>query len=147
MKNALRAIAVGGCAVGVIDLTQAMILFGRKIPLAVAAGLIGRAAFKGGPAIYALGVFLHFFISCSAAAVYYAASRRLRFLVEHPLICGLFYGAAVDDVMNLVVLPLSALQSRGPYRLHDLLLGVCVHMVTVGLPISYSVRYFSKENR
>ena len=57
--------------------------------------------------------------------------------------CGLFYGAAVELVMNLVVLPLSALHARGPYELHDLILGLVVHMVVVGLPIAYSVRRFA----
>jgi hypothetical protein len=87
---------------------------------------------------------LHFFIACSAAAIYYAASRRLRFLVEHPLVCGLFFGGAVQEVMNLVVLPLSALHSRGPYELHDLIQGLAVHMVVIGLPIAYSVRRFGR---
>jgi hypothetical protein len=40
---------------------------------------------------------------------------RQTFLKEHPLVCGLFFGAAVEQVMNLVVLPLSALHARGPY--------------------------------
>jgi hypothetical protein len=47
----------------------------------------------GGVGTYVLGVFLHFFIACLAAAVYCAASRRLVFLTEHPLVCGLFYGS------------------------------------------------------
>jgi len=46
--------------------------------------------------------------------------------------------------MNLVVLPLSALHARGPYKLYDLILGLLVHMVVVGLPISFSVRRFAK---
>jgi Na+/alanine symporter len=142
--NALLAIAVGGLIAGALDLTQACILFGWDIPLAIAGGLVGRQAFHGGVGTYILGVFLHFFIACSAAAVYYAASRRLSFLTEHPLVCGLFFGAAVEEVMNLVVLPLSALHARGPYKLHDLILGLLVHMVVVGLPISYSVRRFAK---
>jgi hypothetical protein len=87
---------------------------------------------------------LHFFIACSAAAVYYGASRRLVFLKEHPLVCGLFFGAAVDEVMRLIVLPLSALHAKGPYKLHDLILGLVVHMVVVGLPISFGVRRFAK---
>jgi hypothetical protein len=123
---------------------QACILFGWKIPLVIAAGLLGRQAFHGGVGTYILGVFLHFFIACSAAAVYYGASRRLTFLTEHPLVCGLFFGAAVEEVMNLVVLPLSALHARGPYRLHDLILGLVVHMIVIGLPISFSVRRFAK---
>ena len=142
--NALLAIAVGGGIAGTLDLLQACILFGWKIPLVIAAGLLGRSAFQGGAGTYALGVLLHFFIACSAAAIYYGVSRKLRFLVEHPLVCGLFFGAAVEDVMSFIVLPLSALHARGPYRLHDLLLGLGVHMVVVGLPISYSVRRFGK---
>ena len=109
--NALLAIAVGGLIAGALDLTQACILFGWDIPLAIAGGLLGRQAFHGGVGTYILGVFLHFFIACSAAAVYYAASRRLSFLTEDPLVCGLFFGAAVEEVMNLVVLPLSALHA------------------------------------
>jgi hypothetical protein len=56
----------------------------------------------------------------------------------------LFYGAAVEEVMNLIVLPLCALHARGPYHLRDLILGLLVHMVVVGLPISFSVRRFAK---
>lgn len=142
--NALLAIAVGGGIAGVLDLTQACVLFGWKIPLVIAAGLLGPQAFQGGAGTYVLGVFLHFFIACSAATVYYGASRRLRFMTEHPLVCGLLFGAAVNEVMNLIVLPLSALHARGPYTLHDLILGLLVHMVVVGLPISYSVRRFAR---
>lgn len=143
-RNALLAIAVGGLIAGALDLTQACILFGWDIPLAIAGGLLGPQAFQGGAGTYVLGVFLHFFIAFSAAAVYYAASRRLGFLKEHPLVCGLSFGAAVELVMRLIVLPLSALHSRGPYQLHDLILGLLVHMVVVGLPISFSVRHFAK---
>jgi len=135
---------VGGLIAGTLDLLQACILFGWDIPLAIAGGLLGQQAFNGGVGTYALGVFLHFFIATSAAAIYYAASRKLVFLREHPLVCGLFFGAAVEDVMRFVVLPLSALHSTGPYQLHDLILGLAVHMVVIGLPISFSVWRFAK---
>lgn len=143
-RNALLAIAVGGLIAGTLDLLQACILFGWKVPLVIAGGLLGRQAFQGGIATYILGVFLHFFIALSAAAIYYAASRRLNFLKEHALVCGLFYGIAVELVMRLIVLPLSALHARGPYKLHDEILGLLVHMVVVGLPISFSIRRFAK---
>jgi hypothetical protein len=143
-RNALPAIAMGGLIVGTLDLTQAFILFGAKVPLAIAGGLLGRQAFQGGAGTYALGVCLHFFIAFSATAIYYSASLRLGFLTEHPLVCGLFYGIAVELVMSYIVLPLSALRERGPYELHDILQGLLVHMVVVGLPISFSVRRFAK---
>src|SRR3954471_20976208 len=110
-SSGLTAIAVGGLLAGILDLTQACILFGWRVPLVVAGGLLGRQAIRAGLGTYVLGVFLHFFIALSVAAIYYLASRRLSFLKEYPLVCGLFYGAAVELVMNLVVLPLSALHA------------------------------------
>lgn len=141
--SALLAIGVGGMIAGTLDLLQACILFGWDIPLAIAGGLLGRRAFQGGVGTYFLGVLLHFFIALSAATIYYETSNRLTFLKEHPLVCGLFFGAAVEETMNLVVLPLSALHAMGPYTLHDLILGLLVHMVVIGLPISFSVRRFA----
>ena len=143
-NRALQAIAAGGLIAGTIDLLQACILFGWDIPLFIAAGLLGKQAEHGGVGTYVAGVLLHFFIACSAAAIYYAASRKLVFLREHPLVCGLFFGGAVQEIMNLVVLPLSALHARGPYELHDLILGLVVHMVVIGLPISFSVWRFAR---
>jgi Na+/alanine symporter len=142
--SAILAIVVGGLVAGTLDLTQAVILFGKNVPLAIAGGLLGPQAFRGGAGTYILGVLLHFFIACSAAAIYFAASRKLRFLTEHPLVCGLFFGAAVQLVMSLVVLPLSALHAMGPYTYRDLVLGYLVHMVIVGLPISFSVQRFAR---
>jgi hypothetical protein len=143
-RSALLAIGVGGGIAGTLDLLQACILFGWDIPLAIAGGLLGPRAFQGGPGTYALGVVLHFSIACTAAAVYYGVSLKLGFLREYPLVCGLFFGAAVEDFMRFIVLPLSALHAKGPYKLNDLILGLMVHMVVVGLPISFSVRRFSK---
>jgi uncharacterized membrane protein YagU involved in acid resistance len=140
----MLAIVVGGLVAGTLYLTQAVILFGKNIPLAIAGGLLGPQAFRGGAGTYILGVLLHFFIACSAAAIYFAASRKLRFLTEHPLVCGLFFGAAVQLVMSLVVLPLSALHAMGPYTYRDLVSGFLVHMVIVGLPISFSVQRFAR---
>src|SRR5260370_16714792 len=101
-RNALLAIAVGGGIAGTLDLLQACILFGWDIPLVIAGGLLGREAFHGGVGTYVLGVFLHFFIACSAAAVYYAATPKLRFMSEHPVLSGLFFSPPVQEAINLV---------------------------------------------
>lgn len=144
-KTALLAIGIGGAVAGTLDLLQACVLFGWDIPLSIAGGLLGRQAVRGGAGTYILGVLLHFFIACSAAATYYAASRKLTFLTEHPFVCGLIFGAAVEDVMRLIVLPLSALHAKGPYEWNDLVLGLVVHMTVVGLPIAYCVRRFGRQ--
>jgi hypothetical protein len=51
-RQALLAITVGGLVTGILDLTQACMLFGPKVPLAVAGGILGSQAFGGGTAIY-----------------------------------------------------------------------------------------------
>jgi hypothetical protein len=143
-SRALPAIFVGGLIAGALDLTSAFITFGWGVPRAIAGGLLGRTALQGGTGTFMLGVLLQFFIACSAATIYYAVSRRLEFMVEHAVVCGMFYGIAVFLVMNLVVLPLSALHAKGPYRLAGLIQGLLVHMIIIGLPIALSVKRFSK---
>jgi hypothetical protein len=138
------AILVAGLIAGSIDIAQALFLFGPRVPLSIAAGLLGQAAGKGGPAIYILGLVLHFTIATCFAGIYYLASRKLHFLLEYPIVCGLLYGLLVDLSMNLIVLPLSALHAKGPYPLNQLLLGIGVHMITIGLPISFTMRRLAK---
>jgi hypothetical protein len=138
-------VLIGGFAAGAFDLTSAFIDFGWGVPRAVASGLLGAAAFRGGVGTWILGVVLHFVIAFSAAAIYYLASWRLSFLKEHYVLCGVFYGIGVYLVMNLVVLPLSAVPWKiGPFAFAALVKGILVHMFLIGLPISFSVAKFSK---
>ena len=143
--KAWLAILVGGLLAGSLDLGAAFIIYGAGVPRGIAGGLLGPAVLRGGGmGTYVLGIVLHFFIATSAAAVYYLASRKLAFLKEHPLICGPFYGIAVFLMMNLIVLPLSALHFRGPFQLAGLIQGLLVHMTIIGLPISLSTRQFGR---
>ena len=140
-RTLLFSILVGGAAAGVLDLTSAFITFGWSVPRAIASGLLGARALHGGLTTWILGVLLHFFIAFSAAAVYCLSSGKLEFLKSHFLVCGLFYGIAVFLVMNLIVLPLSAVPWHiGPFPLRVLIRGLLVHMVLIGLPISFSAR-------
>src|SRR6185437_9357037 len=79
------AILVGGFIAGLLDLTCAYISYGIHMPRGIARGLVGSIAFQGGNGYYVLGIALHFFIALSAAAVYYGATLKLKFLKEYPL--------------------------------------------------------------
>ena len=142
-SRALMAIGMAGGIAGTLDLVHALILFGLGVPRVIAAGLLGKDAVHGGAGIWSLGVALHYFIAVSAAAVFYAASRRWPFMTEYPLVCGLLFGGVVEEVMNLIVLPLSALHERGPYELSDLLRGLGAHAVVFGLPVAYCIRHWA----
>ena len=89
--------------------------------------------------IAVLGVALHFLIATVATAVFYVSARTLRFLLEHAIIAGLLYGAAVYLFMNFVVLPLSAVPQRAAPPLSGRIIGLLIIMFCVGLPISVIV--------
>jgi hypothetical protein len=144
MQGPAPAILIGGLIAGGLDLIAAYISFGVGVPRVIAAGLLGPAVIRSAnPAIYALGVFLEFFIAMGAAAVYYAFSRKLDFLRHHFFICGLYFGIAVYLVMNLIVLPLCALHANRPIAIPGMIQGLLVHMLLIGVPIAYCVKRFS----
>jgi uncharacterized membrane protein YagU involved in acid resistance len=90
-----------------------------------------------------LGLVFHFAIAFAAAVVYYLASRVLRVMVEHAIICGLIYGELVFLFMYFVVLPLTPL---GPahFSTATYITGPIGHTLLVGLPIALSVRRFGR---
>ena len=147
---AARAFVWGGLLAGVGDIAFAFVTAGLsgvgpvRVLQAVAGGLLGRTALAGGLATAALGAVLHFFIAFVWAAVYWLASRRLKVLARHPVVCGLLYGAAVYAFMYFVVLPLSAIYFKPSYAPSDMLLNAAGHMLFVGLPIALAVRHYSK---
>jgi hypothetical protein len=150
--DAWRAIGWGGLIGGTFDILFAFIYYGLRgatvmgVLHSVASGLLGRtAANDGGVATAALGLFLHYLIAFSWAALYYLASRKLPVLIRQAIPCGLVYGAVIYFAMNLVVLSLSALHSH-PVFLSLLwpvppLLG---HMAGIGLPMALAVRRYSR---
>jgi hypothetical protein len=147
--KAYWSILWGGLIAGTLDITGAFIHSWARggTPLRVlryvAGGLLGPDAFSGGLGTAALGLALHFLIATGATAVYYAASRKLDFLVQRPLVCGPLYGLAVYGFMNLIVLPLSALP-KVTYTPAGVIPQLFIHMLCVGLPIALIVRRFSK---
>jgi len=150
-SNAYAAVLWGGGVVGVLDITYACVASAVRAGVSpirvfqsVASGLLGRGAFEGGIPTAALGLALHFFIAFTWAAVYFAASRKLRFMVERAVPAGLLYGVVVYAFMNLVVIPLSAAPFKVSYTPLKLVVDVLGHMLLVGLPIALATRRYSK---
>jgi hypothetical protein len=147
--NAMLAVLWAGFACGVLDITAAFVVYGffgaKPVPLlqGIASGLLGPKAFDGGLATALLGLLCHFVIAFGAATVYFVASRALRVLVDQAVVFGALYGVAVYFFMNRIVLPLSAVAKR-PFSMKFMIIGVVVHIFCVGLPISLTVRRFSR---
>ena len=79
---------------------------------------------------------LHFAISLVVASIYILASRRVAVLRTQWALLGLLYGAAVWAVMNLLVLPHTAVV-HGPIATAALVNGVMGHGLFVGLPSAF----------
>lgn len=147
--NAVRAVLWAGFACGVLDITAALVVYGffglkpMRLLQGIASGLLGPKAFDGGLATALLGLLCHFVIAFGAAAVYFAASRAMPFLLRNAVVSGALYGVAVYFFMSRIVVPLSAAAKR-PFSLKLMIIGIVIHIFCVGLPISLSVRRFSK---
>jgi len=145
-SHPLKAILVGGLLVGVIDIVYAILVYSPKAPVrifqSVASGIFGRKSFTMGSESAIVGLLCHFMIALGAAAVYYLASRKIPFMVQHAVIAGLIYGALVYGFMHTVVLPLS----NAPAGHAAFIYKACEfveHWFGVGLPIALSVRRYA----
>lgn len=145
-SRAVHAILWGGLIAGAIDITYALgFSAARGVPpmrilQSVASGLLGSSAYQAGAASAALGFVLHFLLMLIIAAIFYFASRRLRFLIERPVLWGGLYGFLVYWVMNLVVLPLSAFPSEVKFVPVVLITSLIVHAFGIGVPIAWASR-------
>jgi hypothetical protein len=147
--TSLEVISLAGLFSGVLDLaatstlvkTQGIAI--ERLLQIIASGALGTSAFKGGRKTASAGLFFHFFIAFAAASVFYAASRKMTILLDHPLFAGLLYGAAVHLVMSRVVVPLSAAPKR-EFSTKAFLTQLVIHMFFVGLPIALTVSHFAR---
>lgn len=145
----LETIALAGCVAGVLDISATSTIFvAQGLPLerllqGIASGALGISVFKGGKRTAALGLFFHFLIALTAAAVYYAASRRLLILTEHPIALGALFGIAVHLVMSSIIVPLSRAPKR-KFSAKAFFIQLVVHIVFVGLPIALIISHSSR---
>jgi hypothetical protein len=151
-SSARRAIGWAGLVAGSLDITAAAVLArleGKTLThlfQAIAGGLLGRSSFHGGLATALLGAFFHFLIAFTAAALFYAASRKFKFLVRHAIPSGLLYGIVVYVFMSYVILPISAYHVKITLpAMAELSKNICIHMFLVGLPIGLMVRKYSNQ--
>lgn len=145
--RALHVVVYGGLAAGLLDIVNATtfwFLYNGAPPWlilqAIAAGLLGKESFAGGAATAGIGLFLHFFIACGMAAVYWLACRRWPALLQKPLAAGTAFGIGAYLAMTWVVVPLSR-ATPPPFILPWFIDSVLAHVVLVGLLFAYIARW------
>jgi hypothetical protein len=146
VKKTLRAVALGGFLAGALDLLAGLAIY-RPSPWtnflrSIARGALGPAAAQGGASAAALGLLAHFTVATTAAAVYILASKRIKFLVDHPWIAGPIYGLGVFFFMNYVVIPMSKIGRYPAAYTTTTYEVIAAHLFLVGLPIALVARRF-----
>jgi len=123
----------GMAASSVFYLTQG--LYPDQVMQFIASAIFGPEAFKGGTPMIITGIIAHYLIAIAFAGFYFALLPFFKILRQKPVISGLTFGAFIWLLMNLAVLPLSAIQSP-PIDLTGAIISILWHMILVGLPIS-----------
>lgn len=154
--RALESILLGGLAVGVLDILDAITFSAirsgtppARVLQSVAAGLLGReAAFGGGAKTAVLGLALHFLNATLFATGFYLLSRFFPVLTRHAIVSGLLYGVAAYLLMTYIVIPYSALGPRTrPIPWVVQVNGYVGHAILVGLPIALISRWSARRLR
>jgi len=114
----------------------------RKMFQYIAGGALGlKNSLTGGAPVILLGVFFHYFIVFCFTVFFFFLYRKNRFFGLNKYIAALIYGIFIWAVMNLVVLPLSALPSPklDPGRAVE---DALILAIMIGLPVSLSARAY-----
>jgi hypothetical protein len=137
---AVGATLFAAIAAGSIDLVYAA-TFAREgvtmtgVMRAIASGVLGAPAFKGGASAALLGALLHFGILWFAGGVFVVTGRFWPIVFQRPLISGTAFGVGVFVVMKIVVK-----LSRAPFSMSsdidEIIRNLLVHIFAVGIPMA-----------
>jgi hypothetical protein len=145
-KSSFKTIIQTGLLAGTLDGLAAALLYSiptGKDPLNVyrfvASGVFGKEAFTGGVAMGLVGILFHYGIAMGWTVLFFLVYPRVAILSKNKIVTGIFYGVFVWVMMNMVVLPLSNVPMSGEREVTDIIKGMVVLMICIGLPISWMI--------
>jgi len=112
-----------------------------RIVLAIASGLLGKAAFGGGDLVMLVGLVLQWGMSVLIAAIYSLAAHRFPELARRWMLGGALYGVIVFIVMNFLIVPLSAAPFGPPIRAAEVGVNL-VAMLVFGWIVAFCAHRF-----
>ena len=149
-SKAYQGILLGGLIAGTLDITAAFVdsgLHGRSpvvVLQAVASGFLGESSFRDGLASAALGLGSHFLIAFGAATVYYTGEPEAEVpsRAAYRLWTALWRSHLLVYECRWWFRCRPCLLNFHTHRL-AVLIGLAVHMLCIGLPISLAIRGYS----
>lgn len=152
--SATGTIIITGLVAGTLDILSAMLYYfirtgksGLTILNFVASGAFGKDAISGGAAMAVAGLFFHFFIAFCWTLLFFFIYPQIHSIIKNKIITGFIYGVIVWTVMNLIVMPMSAIPKR-PFIFWNALISMLIIIMAIGLPISIIIsKYYSNLNQ
>jgi hypothetical protein len=154
MRSLYKRLLVTVLIAGTLDILSAYVNgfiqtghISRKMFQYIAGGALGlKNTLNGGVPVILLGIFFHYFITFSFTLFFFFLYRKNRVFGLNRYVAALLYGFFIWAVMNLIVLPLSALPP-GAITIGNALLGGSILAVMIGLPVSFSARSATELSR
>lgn len=146
MSPVLKCSVYAGLVAGTVDIGAASLinmLNPLVVLLAVASGLLGKAAFHGGGGVMALGLVLQWVMSIIIAGIFTFAAVRMPALARRWVLNGALYGVVVFIVMNFVVVPLSVAPLKPGWAMSaDSVVKNMLAMLVFGWLVAYAANRF-----
>jgi len=146
MSPVLKCSVYAGLIAGTVDIAAASIINTinpLRILLAIASGLLGKAAFHGGGGAMVLGLVLQWVMSIIIAGIFTLAAVRAPALARRWVLNGALYGVVVFIVMNFVVVPLSVAPLKPGWALSaESIVKNLLAMVVFGWIVAYAANRF-----
>ena len=130
-----------------IHVTLASGQFPAKMFYVIAGHAIGlKTALAGGPPVFVLGIFIHYFISSSFTLFFFFVYPAVYKVLSNKYLIGLLYTLFAWFTMKFIVLPLTALPPK-PFVLNiNEVIGFLIFIVVFGMPISIMAdRYYKSR--
>jgi hypothetical protein len=152
MRPLFKRLLITGLIAGTLDILSAYVsIFIKSGRISkhmfqyIAGGALGlKTSLDGGIPVILLGIFFHYFIAFSFTLFFFYLYRKNRVFGLNKYLSALLYGFFIWAVMNLIVLPLSALPAS-QITFGDALLSGSILAVMIGLPSALSASaYYDK---
>lgn len=150
----VRTVLMGTAIAGTLDILSAIVIrlsSGKSVAnmlRGIAAGPFGERAREWGSVGAVVGLAVHFAIMAAMVAAFALAARHFPAIRLRWAASGALYGLLLYALMYHLVLPLRWGAGAGGDGLRAALLPIAIHILLVGLPISWIVcRWASGDGR
>lgn len=151
--NNLKLILLLGLLVGWLDICSAFLDYyfttgngpGGVLRF-IASGVFGTKAFSKNGEMILWGLSFHFFIAYSFTVFFYWLYPKIKWFPSQIIFTAILYGIFIWLVMNLVVLPLSAIPKH-PLHFKEEIKAILILVFMIGFPISLTLKKYYANTR